>query len=164
MSFPPFIGHAKPHQNGPDPLKQILRKMTRKPLYCHLKEWCDAHLDILRVEGVDKEYPIDHVLRRPVRLDPSDSDLVNLLEQIPHSEERKGFMRILMLGLCYVVERSRIYTACSVERHVASSCSSYIRYLREIRKYPKEQRGPRVQSVLPPYTVISRHASANKRD
>ncbi|KMU92507.1 hypothetical protein CIHG_10241 [Coccidioides immitis H538.4] len=38
MSFPPFIGHAKPHQNGPESLEQILRKTTRKPLYCHPKE------------------------------------------------------------------------------------------------------------------------------
>lgn len=119
---------------------RFFKKMTRKPLHCHPKEWCDAHLDILCIEGLDKEYPIDHVLHCPVHLDLSDSDLVNLLEQIPHSEECKGFMSNLLLGLHYVVERPCIYTACSVERHVASSCSSYIHYLREeVRKYPKEQ-------------------------
>ncbi|KAK2794432.1 hypothetical protein FQN50_009914 [Emmonsiellopsis sp. PD_5] len=144
MSFSPFIGHGKPHQNGSEPLEQILRKTTTKPLYCHPKEWCDGHLDVLRIEGLDKEYPVDHVLRRPVRLDPSDLDIVNLLEY----EEGKGFIGNLMLGLRYTVEAP--YTSeDTVERCVASKCINYLQHLRnDVRKYPQEQRSSWIKIIF----------------
>lgn len=72
----------KPHENGPESISEILRIPTRKPLYCHPKSWCDLHLDALRVEGADKEYPVHHVLKCPVMCDPLDADLAELLQRL----------------------------------------------------------------------------------
>ena len=77
---------------GPSPSRPFCGKTTRRPLYCHPKFWCDAHLGALRVEGLDKEYPIEHVLLYPVRLDPGDSGLFELLKQIPGLGKREDFL------------------------------------------------------------------------
>ncbi|EQL32613.1 hypothetical protein RJZ56_001566 [Blastomyces dermatitidis] len=71
----------KPHENGPESISEILLKTTRKSLYCHPKLLSDLHLDVLRVEGVDMECPIDHVLGCPIVSDLSDTNLAEVMQQ-----------------------------------------------------------------------------------
>lgn len=53
-------------------------------------------MEILRVEGLDKEHPIEHVVGRLLEFCPTDPELVALLEQIPGFGERDGSFRTLL--------------------------------------------------------------------
>ncbi|KAK2733089.1 hypothetical protein FQN55_003759 [Onygenales sp. PD_40] len=131
----------KPHEHGPESIESILRKTTRKPLYCHPKAWCDTHLDVLRVEGLDKEYPVEHVLGFPVALDPADTALVQLIDQIPNVGEREGYIRIT---LQVFARMSKTYTSSfDAENHVTGICYAFLDHLREkVRKYPRVEHHP----------------------
>lgn len=61
--------------NSPVSLATVLKRTTRTPLFCHPKQWREVHFDILQVEGLDKTYPLDYVVGRPVISDPSDTAL-----------------------------------------------------------------------------------------
>lgn len=118
------------HENGPKSISEILRKTTRKPLYCHPKLWCDLHLDVLRVEGVDKEYPIDHVLGCPVVCDPSDTDLAEVMQQLSTSGGR--FHNLMGYHVRTGEKTSRI-----IEEGTVAVCYGILNDLwQDIRRYP----------------------------
>ncbi|KAK2758215.1 hypothetical protein FQN54_004059 [Arachnomyces sp. PD_36] len=120
----------KPHENGPESISEILRRTTRKPLYCHPKSWCDLHLDVFRVEGVGKEYPIDHVLGCPVVCDPSDTDLAEVMEQLSAAGGR--FHNIVSYHVRTGEKMSRI-----MEEGVAAVCYGILDDLwQNVRRYP----------------------------
>ncbi|KAK2805564.1 hypothetical protein FQN50_006191 [Emmonsiellopsis sp. PD_5] len=140
MSVVPSV-EFEPHEHGPESIESILRKTTRKPLYCHPKAWCDAHLDVFRDEGLDKEYPVEHVLGFPVALDPADTALVQLIDQIPNVGEREGYIRIT---LQVFARMSKTYTSSfDAENHVTGICYAFLDHLREkVRKYPRVEHRP----------------------
>lgn len=46
------------------PLLDRLRKTTTSPIFVHPIKWSKQHLAILRVRGLDKDYPVDQVIGR----------------------------------------------------------------------------------------------------
>lgn len=129
------VEYFNPHVNGPESLRNILRRTTRKPFCCHRKSWCDTHLDILRVEGLDKDYPVEQVLGRSLQVDPSDTELVKTLQQIPYMGERDGDVRAVLHGL--VRAAPYLGSTMKAENTVASIGHCFLEHLRtKVRKYP----------------------------
>jgi hypothetical protein len=65
-----------------DSLEALLRKTTREPLYVHPSLWSTSHLTALRVSGFDRNYPLEHVIGRPLARDPADADLARIFNAI----------------------------------------------------------------------------------
>lgn len=70
---------VKPHQNGPESLRSILRKTTRERLFVHPRAWTNTHLAIFRVQGFDLEASLGLVLNRDIHEYPSDAKLYDVL-------------------------------------------------------------------------------------
>lgn len=68
------------------PLLAQLRRTTTSPIFVHPIKWSKLHLAILRVRGLDKDYPVERVIGRDHLFGSSnsieDKDLANILRQV----------------------------------------------------------------------------------
>ena len=68
------------------PLLAQLRRTTTSPIFVHPIKWSKLHLAILRVRGLDKDYPVERVIGRDHLLGSSnsieDKDLADILRQV----------------------------------------------------------------------------------
>ncbi|KAK2813733.1 hypothetical protein FQN50_000131 [Emmonsiellopsis sp. PD_5] len=125
-----------PHQHGPESLDAILRRTTKIPLYCHPKSWSDIHLAVLRVEGLDKIYSLEHVIGRPVACDPSDTELQTALSELATPTDPRGKFSVIARNLLHI-QSSQFNTPREIEDRVALTCSSLLTYMWHFRKYPR---------------------------
>lgn len=131
---------SKYHENGPESIQSILKKTTRKPLYCHPKFWDDIHLEALRVEGLDQEHPIDYVLGCPVTCETSNAGMLDVMEQILGKKE--GYFHMIYyahIGRCNLAKKSaRLREG---EEGALAVCHAALDHMHEnVRKYPVADR------------------------
>ncbi|EEP82394.1 predicted protein [Uncinocarpus reesii 1704] len=134
-SLNPPRGPRSIHSPAPESLEAILKRTTYTPVLCHPKLWSDVHLEIFRVEGLDRTFPLEDVIGRPIACDPSDAPLQTALEGVsrPYSREPFGLGCKLLLEGLNRTDLSDRYR----DRYMKGMCWEMLRNLREdIRKYP----------------------------
>ncbi|EEP82580.1 predicted protein [Uncinocarpus reesii 1704] len=129
-----------PHDPKPQSLKSILGRTTSIPLYCHPKAWSDFHLDVLRVKCLDKSYPLEHVVGRPLRCDPADKQLQAVVDEITEPVNEDGaFQGLLLCGQEWI----RGFGPHRTEEAYRGLCYSWLRILRDdVREYPMLDSAP----------------------
>lgn len=102
------------------------------------------HLDVLRVQGLEKTYSLDHVIGRPVICDSSDAGLRTETDELSPAIERglnSARIAIYMLNM----PASEHRTLREREEHVEGLCDAWLDAIREgVRKYPCLELSPRL--------------------
>ncbi|KAI5286508.1 hypothetical protein KEM54_006733 [Ascosphaera aggregata] len=123
---------VKPHQNGPESLRSILRKTTRERLFVHPKAWTDMHLAIFRVKDFHLEASLGLVLNREIHEYPSDPKLYGVLfgEDGIH-DPMKNFAR--------QIKTASKGVRVPMDLPVTWICIRYLEKIRtQIRRYPSQ--------------------------
>src|SRR5436305_10674417 len=71
----------------PLPFISFFQKTTTVPLFVHPKRWSEAHLNILRVSGLDAVHSLDKVIGKELALDPAENEDLQLISSKNDAEK-----------------------------------------------------------------------------
>lgn len=132
-------GPRSPHDPRPEPLRAILKRTTKAPLFCHPKLWSEVHLSVLRVTGFGETRTLGEIFGRPMVCSPLDIHLKKATEEISPPFRLGQFNNDVELMLQMYDAKP---TNADMEKCIQGMCVNWLKAVRaEVRRYPFIQPG-----------------------